>query len=397
MRFLFTTQPLVGHFHAMVPLAQAVKDHGHEVAFATGEGFCRIVKQAGFDCFPCGRNWFSSRDTFADLSEWPAIQAAVSHPAIQQIWGFILGFGPQMADDLIELMSRWKPDMIVREPVEFGGYVAAELFDVPHASIKWAVYITPRHGCVEPLTELRLRHGLPEEPGLESFDRYFVLTTMPPSWQFIDPTPPVVSHRFCMPPFDHSIKRDLPAWVHTLPDQPTIYATLGTTFNQAPDRFQALIAALSTEDFNTIITVGESMDPAQFHPLPPHVKIEQYIPQTLILPYCDALIFHGGFNSLHSALWHGLPVVITPLEGGDQRITGQQCVGLGMGVMVEGEPPEPEAVRSAVKAVLDQPSYRQRAQELQREIKALPSLSEAVQRLEILARTHEPQVNEHLL
>jgi UDP:flavonoid glycosyltransferase YjiC (YdhE family) len=61
------------------------------------------------------------------------------------------------------------------------------------------------------------------------------------------------------------------------------------------------------------------------------------------------------------------------------------------GVVVEGDAPAPEAIRDAVKTVLGQPGYRARAQELQREIKALPSLAEAVKRLEILGETRAPQ------
>ncbi len=396
MRFLFTVQPLVGHFHSMVPLAQALTDHGHEVAFATSENFGPIVKRVGFEHFSCGRDCFGSNDILTTLPEWPAIEAQVSHKGIQQIWGFMQGFGPQMADDLIDLIPVWKPDLIVRDPIDFGGYVAAELFDLPHASIMWAIYISPRQGCVDPLNALRQRYGLPAEPELDSFDRYFVLNALPPSWTFLGAVPRAVTHRFCMPPFDRSVTQDLPDWVHTLPDQPTVYATLGTTFNQTPDRFRALIAALSREDFNTIITVGQSMDPAQFHPLPRHVKIERYIPQTLILPYCDAFIFHGGFNSLHSALWHGLPMVIMPLEGGDQQPTGQQCAELGIGVLVDGESPEPETIRCAIRSVLDQSTYRLRARQFQREMMELPDLSQAVLRLEILAETHEPQTTDRL-
>jgi MGT family glycosyltransferase len=200
-----------------------------------------------------------------------------------------------------------------------------------------------------------------------------------------------VTHRFCVPPFDLSGDERLPDWLNTLPKQPTVYATLGTTFNQSPDTFQAILTALSTEAMNVIITVGRSMKLGQFQPYPDNVKIEQYIPQTLILPHCEAIIFHGGYNSLLAALWHGLPMVVMPLEGGDQFPTAERCAELGIGILVEGQPPEPEAIRSAVKAVLTQPTYRSRVQQLQREIKALPSLAEAVERLEILARTREPQ------
>ena len=85
------------------------------------------------------------------------------------------------------------------------------------------------------------------------------------------------------------------------------------------------------------------MDPAQFQPLPAHLHIERYIPQTLLLPQCDAVIFHGGYNSLHSTLWHGLPMIITPLGAGDQYPTGLLCEKLGAGIMVKEQPPEPDS------------------------------------------------------
>ena len=139
------------------------------------------------------------------------------------------------------------------------------------------------------------------------------------------------------------------------------------------------------------------MDPLQFGPQPDHIKIEQYIPQTLLLPHCDALVFHGGYNSLQSAFWHGLPMVIIPQGAGDNLPTGWRCAAVGAGVLVEGNPPQPEAVRAAVKTILEQPGYRATAQRFQREIKELPSLAEAVQRLEILAETRAPQVSEDRL
>jgi UDP:flavonoid glycosyltransferase YjiC (YdhE family) len=36
MRVLFLTTPAQGHFHPMGPLARALAQRGHEVAFATG-------------------------------------------------------------------------------------------------------------------------------------------------------------------------------------------------------------------------------------------------------------------------------------------------------------------------------------------------------------------------
>jgi UDP:flavonoid glycosyltransferase YjiC (YdhE family) len=375
----------------MVPLAQALTAQGHAVAFATGKGFGPVVQGAGFHHFPCGFDFDGSKDIFEALPEWETIKRLPIPPGEQQLYGFIQGLAPLMADDLIELMNGWKPDCIIRDPVEFGGYIAAEHWALPHATVMWAFYISAKFSCADAVLELRHRYGLPDDPNLDTLDRYLVLTFLPASWTFTDWPPPPVTHRFCAPPFDLNSGAGLPEWVKSLPEQPTLYATLGTTFNRSPGTFRAMIAALSTEEVNLIMTVGRSMDPAQFQPLPSHIKVERYIPQTLLLPYCDALIFHGGYNSLHSALWHGLPMVLMPMGAGDQYPTALRCAAVGAGVLVEGNPPEPEAIRAATQAVLGRSTYRARARQLQREIKGLPPLSEAVRRLEVLARDREPQ------
>jgi MGT family glycosyltransferase len=286
--------------------------------------------------------------------------------------------------------------VIVRDPVEFGGYIAAESYGLPHATPIWATYISAKALCPDAVTGLRKRYRLPDDPGLETLDRYLVLDFLPSSWTIPNLPYPRVAHRFCAPPFDLSGgDAELPDWLSTLPHQTTVYATLGTTFNRSPDTFRAILAALSAERVNLIMTVGRSMDPLQFGPQPDHIRIEQYIPQTLLLPHCDALIFHGGYNSLQSAFWHGLPMVIIPQGAGDNLPTGWRCAAVGAGVLAAGNPPQPETIRAAVRTILEQPEYRAMAQKFQREIKRLPSLSEAVRRLEILAEDRLPQPADH--
>jgi UDP:flavonoid glycosyltransferase YjiC (YdhE family) len=396
MRFLFTVQPLFGHFHALVPLAQALKDHGHEVAFATGKSFGPAVRRSGFLPFTAGIDFDGSQDIFKTLPDWEAIRAkSPDDLGIQQLRGFVQQLAPRMADDLIELVGAWQPDAIVRDPLEFGGYIAAEHARLPHATVIWAFYISAKALCPDAVLELRGRYGLPDDPGLDTLDGYLVFDFLPPVWTMPNQPYPAVAHRFCAPPFNLSGgEARLPAWMDSLPDQPTVHATLGTAFNQSPDTFRAILAGLGGEAINLIITVGRSMDPAQFGPQPDTVKIERYIPQSLLLPRCDALIFHGGYNSLLSALWHGLPMVIIPQEAGDNFPTAQRCAALGVGVMVEESPPQPETIQAAVKAVLGQPGYRERARQIQSEIKALPGLAEAVKRLEILAETRQPQYSQ---
>ncbi len=54
MRVLFTTQPASGHFHPLVPLAQALVAAGHEVRFASSRSFCPDIAASGFTAIPAG-------------------------------------------------------------------------------------------------------------------------------------------------------------------------------------------------------------------------------------------------------------------------------------------------------------------------------------------------------
>ena len=56
MRALFTTTAGSGHFHPLVPLAQALTEAGHEVAFAAPRSFGPTVEASGFRAFPAGRD-----------------------------------------------------------------------------------------------------------------------------------------------------------------------------------------------------------------------------------------------------------------------------------------------------------------------------------------------------
>lgn len=103
MRFLFTCIPAFGHLHAMVHYAQALKDQGHDVAFATGAAFAQAVRSAGFHHFSCGIENASSVEVLTHLPEWPSIQDRFrdAPPGTAQLHAFIEVLAPQMLSELV--------------------------------------------------------------------------------------------------------------------------------------------------------------------------------------------------------------------------------------------------------------------------------------------------------
>jgi MGT family glycosyltransferase len=399
MRALFTTLPGAGPFHPLVPLARALGEAGHEVAFATSESYCPTVEGAGLRCFPAGYDWqVAEREPlYARVRELLAGRDAPFSPLEDVYTAFL---PPRMVPDLLALGRSWRPDVVVRDPMEFAGCVAAEVLGIPHAACgplfsfwQGAWHGAPGEVGKPKLDGLRRAHGLPPDPGLVMLHRYLYLASLPPAFLDPDLTPPPTV-RFVRPiGFDRTGAEGSPPWLARLPERPTVHASLGTVFHRTPGVFAAILEGLRDEEINLILAVGRDQDPAAFGPQPPNVYVERYIPHTLLLPYCDAVITHGGFSSVMACFEEGLPMVAIPLAGGDQAGNARRCAALGAARVVAPDGRTPEAIREAVLDVLRNPRYRKNAEHLRQEIQSLPAPEHAVGLLERLALERAPLAN----
>ncbi len=388
MRILFTTLQGSGHFHPLVPIARAAVAAGHEVAFACAASFAPTVERAGFRAFPAGfdNRGRSMSELFPGFSKG---MAAARHWARANI--FVGVYATAMAPDLLTIARGWRPDLVVRETQEYAGCVAAEVLGIPHASVRTSSPSSQyglRHLVAEALARLRELNGLPPDPDTEMPFRYLHLAAEPPRFRLEDgPLGPTV-HPLRPVNFE-SGDEALPSWVAALPDRPTVYATLGTVFNNAHGIFAAILAALRDEPVNLIVTVGRDNDPAAFGPQPPNVHIERFIPQSALLPHCDLVVHQGGFSTVTGTLNAGLPMVIIPISA-DQPYNAACCAVLGVGVVIEPGERSAEAIRAAARTVMDNPSYRRNAERLRDEMAALPGPEYAVALLERLAAERQP-------
>lgn len=391
MRILFTTISGSGHFHPLVPIARAAAAAGHEVAVACAASFVPTAERAGFRAFPAG---FDDRgrsipELFPGFAKG---MAAMRHWGLPNI--FVGVYAVAMTPDLLTIAREWRPDLIVRASQEYGGCVAAEVLGIPHASVRTGSHSAQyglRHLVAAGLARLRELNGLSPDPDTQMLFRYLHLAAEPPRFRLSDG--PVAPTTHLMRPVNfESGDEVLPPWVAALPARPTVYATLGTVFSRGPaadSLFTAMLAALRDEPVNLIVTVGRNNDPADFGPQPPNVHIERFIPQSALLPHCDLVVHHGGFSTVTGALNAGLPMVIIPISA-DQPYNAACCAALGVGVVLEPGERSAEGVRAAVRAVMDDRSYRQKAAQMRDEMTALPGSEHAVTLLERLALEQQP-------
>jgi MGT family glycosyltransferase len=169
--------------------------------------------------------------------------------------------------------------------------------------------------------------------------------------------------------------------------EPVVYFTLGTVFNlECGDLFARVLAGLRELPVSVVATLGDQIDPDDLGPQPATIRIERYVPQSLVLPRCSAVVCHGGSGSVLGALAHGLPLVVIPM-GADQPLNAARCEALGVGRVLDALRSPPDDIRAAVAGVLDEPRYRGAAERVRDEIATLAPASHAVALLERLART----------
>ncbi len=397
MRVLFATHATSGHYHPLVPLAKALQDAGHEVAFVTSKFFCQSIEASGFECLPAGydldTHWSEAtiEKQFPEYAKVPQGLEKMRWMASNIFAGLML---EQMVPDLLIRVDEWQPDVLVREPSEFSAAIVGEKLHIPYATAGWPLFF-PHELWLElvgeELNEIRTEYELPVDEQLSMLHPYLYMAFAPPEYAGDPDNIPPTAHLFRPDPFDRSGPEDLPDWIDDLPDQPTIYATLGTVFNDEPGVFELIIDAFREEPVNLIVTVGRNQDPTRFDPLPDHIHVERYIPQSLLLPYCDLVIAHSGYNTVVNVLGAGLPMVSVPV-GGDQEVQAKPGVRMGASIMIPPNERSADAIREGARKLLADSTYRENAERFRDRLQVMPGPDQAVLLLEQLARDHQPIV-----
>jgi UDP:flavonoid glycosyltransferase YjiC (YdhE family) len=384
VRVLASCLPGYGHFHPMVPLALALRDAGAQVAFATERRFCARVTAAGFPAFPAGIGPGKVLERTLRLAD-AAGPDDTSRFGAQM---FAAVAAPAKVPDLMAVIDEWWPDLLVHDITDFAGPVAAAaagIPDVAHSLGPLFPIALFRHGA-ELVVPLWQEWGVTPGPLGGMFGAAY-LDICPPSLQSPDVVEVAATTLPLRPvPFDAVEGETLPPWVEALPPRPTVYVTLGTLDNNAPGVLEAAVEGLRDEPVNAIVTVGPNRDPEELGPQPAHIRVERYVPQSLLLPKCDVVVAHGGSGTTLGALAHGLPLLLLP-QGANQFENAERCAALGAGIRLLPGEVGAEPVRRAVRALLDEPGYRARAREVAGEIERMPAPAEVSRAVVELART----------
>ncbi|GAA4545871.1 glycosyltransferase [Pseudonocardia xishanensis] len=363
MRLLVCSWPGFGHLLPMVPLIRAATARGVEVVVSTGADLGPTAERLGVRVHQSGL-------TLAESYARVPVAIGRLPPAEQPLAAARHFFGAGAVDrarDITALLADWRPDLVVHDTLELGGPTVAQAHGIPHLTHGYGPTVPGTAEFGRAIGETIAAAGLPDPVPAVFAAPY--LEPCPPALRGPEPTP----FTDVRPVRATAGELDGPAPDLTgLPDRDTVYVTLGTVTNQAPEVFRAVLDGCLRLPVNVIVTTGPDVDPAGLGPLPAHVRAARFLPQARVLPHCAAVVSHGGAGTMLGAAVHGLPQLCLP-QGTDQPANVAALLPTGAGLALDPAETDADAVAAALGRLLAERSFRAAAGVLAAEIAAAPS------------------------
>jgi UDP:flavonoid glycosyltransferase YjiC (YdhE family) len=364
-------EPGAGHVNPLLPLVDALLAGGDRVVVGAGDDPGGVVARSGAEFRRVGHgemDWFAVLQ--ARVRGVPGDGLAperINHYFFPRLFGEIAT--ADMIDDVLACGRELEPDVVLFETYALAGPLAADLLGAPAVHHLISPMLSPEvvelaNDAVSPLWRSFGR----DAPGDAGLYQGLTIEVTPPSLE-VQPVPS--GERLAMRPTPPPATQPIPS------SPPLVYVTLGTAFSNVAV-FRAALDGLSDEPVQVVVTVGPDQDPAALAPFAGRARVEQFIPQADLLPRCSAVVHHGGSGTMFGSLAHGLPQVVVP-QGADNFINAELITRAGVGLTPPPGEVAPDAIRNAVRMVLNEPSYATAARRVAAEITASPSPADVAQ------------------
>ncbi|MGA7997522.1 MAG: glycosyltransferase [Bradyrhizobium sp.] len=427
MKILIASTPATGHLNPLLAIGRILIAEGHQLAFLSGSVLRSRIEAIGaeFHALPEGAD-FDLRDIG---SVAPELQSIAPGPdwlrvALER---FFVDTLPAQHQGLQQVLRGFPADVVIGDDMFFGVLPmllglrskrppialcgtsflhwcrqdgAPHFIGLPPAITKQqhddyaAIYREHDRLIYQPVAN-RLNRSLQTlgvgplsmtlfDSVVELADAYLQLTV--PSFEFPRDIPPSVNFVGTPPIIPNQVP--LPYWANELDgSRKVVLVTQGTVANH---NFGLLIgptlAALANEpDLLVVATAGGRTVEAIPGPIPANARLSQYLPFEWVLPRVDVLVTNGGYGSVNQALSYGIPLVTAGLTE-DKADVNARVAWSGVGINLASNEPTPQALRQAVRTVLDRPDYRSRAELMADEFAGIDTRAEVLWIISELAR-----------
>jgi MGT family glycosyltransferase len=385
-RFLFVVPPLAGHTFPTVAVGQELTDRGHRVAWAGDADTIGPLLPTGSELLAVTAEF--NGEALAQLRRRSlGLRGAA---AFRFLWAdFMVPLAVSMLPGVAAVADRFQPDVLVADQQALAGALVANQRGLP-----WATSATTLAELTDPFAAMP-QFGTWAQQCLTNLQRDFAITD-PIDLRYSDylvlafttealvgPLHTFPSHYVFVGPSIGARPREVSfPWNWLDPARQHVLVSLGTVSPSIGRRFYAAavqaVTPLAERLQIIVVAPPDLVDSA-----PEHVLVREFVPQLDLLPYLNAVISHGGHNTVCETLAHGVPLVVAPIRD-DQPVIARQVTDAGAGLRVRFGRVGAAELRGAITGVLDDPSYRAAARRIQTSFIAAGGAAAAADHLEKL-------------
>ncbi|MCX2479473.1 glycosyltransferase [Pedobacter sp. MC2016-15] len=386
-KFLFVVPPFFGHISPTLSVGASLLEKGHQVKWLG------ITSLADHHIPEGGEYIYPAEDLQPHLEELQQILRrqddgpGCSAPEVMKI-AFEETYVPMariMMGGLSRTVDRWKPDLIINDCVTFAGALCAHMKGIP------CVTTTPvppevMGNTAETAPKIfawheKLFRGLQEEFGLYH-DQLLVhskqMNMVFTSSEFAGVKNPEPHMRFVGPVKGRPNHTEFDWQRLEKARGPLVFVSLGTLLiDIRKDFFGKLIQAFA----DAPLTIVAATDPAIFEEWPDNFIVSGFVPQAALMPKMDAVICHGGFNTVNDTFLNGLPMLIIPITY-DHFHTAKLIEDAGCGIKIRYKRLKIDDMRKAVFELLENSTYREASARIRETFIAAGGNDKAVELLE---------------
>lgn len=152
-----------------------------------------------------------------------------------------------------------------------------------------------------------------------------------------------------------------------------VYVSMGTAVSTGAKFWKIVMRAFpQTSGVLVVCALGRFADDEEvtYRPAGPNVITQRRVPQAMLLEsgLVDVFVTHGGMNSIHESLYHGVPMVCLP-HIGDQMYNANIVQSLGLGIMIDGLGVTCAGLQDAVHQIISEQHFHQCAKAIGDEMK----------------------------
>ncbi|MBP0449334.1 glycosyltransferase family 1 protein [Kitasatospora sp. RG8] len=379
-RFLLVVPPLTGHVNPVAGIARELTARGHEVAWTGTESVLRPLLGPDAQVLGTGTRAFRA-------------QGGHGLAALRSLWeGFIVPYARFTTKPLDAVVREYRPDALLVDQHTPAGALVAHRHGLPWASLAPGAMELGRPFRALPQVEawmtgllrgLWQRAGLPEHEYTDP--RFSPALVLAPTGRALTGAAllpaqvalvgPVLAERPADPAFP---------WERLDPGRRRVLVTMGTLAGGLGADFHARAVralALCGDDVQPVIAAPRALLPE----LPDHAVAVDRAPvlELMARGALDAVLCHGGMNTVGEALAHGLPLVTAPIRH-DQPFVAAQVVAAGAGLKVPFARVTAERLAARLRTVLDSGTHREAAARVGAALLAGGGAVAAADRLETL-------------